>query len=69
MTNSTRLKANADMVGLRVHQWLLCQFEFARADHMYGAICRSGLHHRDPYPCERWNIRHVLYRIHARTNI
>jgi hypothetical protein len=69
MTDPARLNANADMAGVRVPQWLLCQFEFARADHMYSAICRSGLHHRNLYFCETWNIRYVLYRGHAGTNV
>jgi hypothetical protein len=47
MADPARLKTNADMAGVRVQQWLLCQFELARADHMHCAIRRSGLHHRD----------------------
>jgi hypothetical protein len=38
--------------GLRIQQWLLCQFEPAWADHMYRAIRRSGLRHRSLYSCE-----------------
>jgi hypothetical protein len=52
MADPARLNANPDMAGVRVQQWLLCQFEFARADHMHCAICRSGLHHRNLYFCE-----------------
>jgi hypothetical protein len=47
MADPARLKTNADMARVRVQQWLLCQFELARADRMYCAIRRSGLHHRN----------------------
>ena len=33
-----------DMARVRVRQWLLYEFKFARADHMYRAIRRSGFH-------------------------
>jgi hypothetical protein len=54
MADPARLNANADMAGVRIQQWLLCQFELARADHMYSTIRRSGLHHRNLYPCETY---------------
>jgi hypothetical protein len=38
MADPARLKANADMAGVRIQQWVLCQFELARANHMYCAI-------------------------------
>jgi hypothetical protein len=69
MADPARLNANADMAGLRIQQWLLCQFELARADHMYCAIRRSGLRHRNLHLAKRRNIRHLLYRFHGRTNI
>jgi hypothetical protein len=52
MADPARLNANPDMAWVRVQQWLLCQFELARADHMYCAIRRSGLYHRDLYSRE-----------------
>ena len=69
MADPARLNANADMAGLWIQQWLLCQFELARAEHLYCAIRRSGLRHRNLYFCETWSIRHGLCRIHARTSV
>jgi hypothetical protein len=69
MADAARLNANADMAGLWIQQRLLCQFELARADHMYRAIRRSGLRHRNLYLCETWSIWHGLCRINACTGV